>query len=85
MRIFYTSKFAREYNKLPVTLKEIAERQEMLFRTDPFHPHLKTHKLQGKLGGFWAFSLDYRYRIIFEFFENDTVHFHSVGTHAIYD
>ncbi len=62
----------------------IAEAQEKIFRSDPFHPALKTHKLKGRLKEFWAFSIGYQHRIIFEFAEHQTVYFHSVGTHDIY-
>jgi len=40
--------------------------------TDPFHSTLKTHKLSGDLAGVWACSIDYRYRILFEFVPNPT-------------
>ena len=86
MEIIYSSKFAREYKKLPENIKNIAEEQEILFRKDPFDPKLKTHTLKGKLRGFWSFSIGYKYRIIFEFVNNKTVaHFHSVGNHDIYE
>ena len=68
-----------------MSLKLLAEKKEKVFKTDPFHPSLKTHKLQGKLGEFWSFSIDYKNRIIFEFAEDNTVYFHSVGDHSIYD
>ena len=38
---------------------------------DPFHPSLRTHKLKGDLGEVWSCSIDYSYRILFEFV-NDT-------------
>jgi len=85
MQIIYSSKFAREYKKLPDEIKDIAEKQELIFRKNPFHPKLKTHKLKGALKGFLSFSVGYKYRIIFEFDEdNNTVYFHSVGDHDIY-
>ncbi len=85
MKIIYSSKFSREYKKLPTNIKNIAEKQEILFRKDPFHLKLKTHKLKGKLKGFLSFSIGYEYRIIFEFAKNKKiVHFHSVGNHDIY-
>ena len=65
-------------------LKLIAEKKEVLFRANPFDARLKTHKLQGRLKDFWAFSLDRKNRIIFEFGERGTVHFLSVGDHSIY-
>ena len=34
---------------------------------NPFSPSLKAHKLKGDLGGFWACSVNYDCRIIFEF------------------
>lgn len=86
MEIIYSSKFEREYKKLPNKIKDIAEEQEVIFRKDPFDSRLKTHKLKGKLGGFLSFSVGYKYRIIFEFVKDDqTVYFHDVGDHDIYE
>ena len=84
MKILYSSKFAKEYRKLPKRLKLQAEREEKIFRNDPFDPGLKTHKLSGKLKDFYSFSIDHEHRIIFEFANKDTVWFHKVGTHEIY-
>jgi mRNA-degrading endonuclease YafQ of YafQ-DinJ toxin-antitoxin module len=84
MRIVYSSKFAREYKKLPDNIKFLAQARESVFRKNPFEPVLETHKLHGRLRDFWSFSVGFRYRIIFEFASNNTVHFHSVGNHDIY-
>jgi len=84
MQIYYSSKFAKEYRQLPKNIKLQAEKQEQYFRLTPFNPRLKTHKLTGKLKDFWSFSINYQYRIIFEFADENTVWFHSVGTHSIY-
>ena len=85
MRIYFSSKFEREYKKLPREAKEDAEDKEKLFRINPFGPTLRTHKLTGKLKDYWSFSISPKYRIIFEFVKEDTVWFHSVGSHRIYD
>jgi len=86
MKIVYSSKFAREYKKLPNNIKNIAEEQETIFRKDPFDPKLKTHKLKGKFSGFLSFSIGYKYRIIFELAKDkNTAYFHSAGDHDIYD
>jgi len=84
MKIYYSSKFYKEYRKLPKEIKIQAEKQEKVFRQDPFDPKLKTHHLTGKLKGFWTFSINYQYRIIFEFSGKNIIWFHSVGTHDIY-
>lgn len=84
MKIIYSSKFAKEYKKLPRRIKLRAEKKERIFRKDPFDPRLKTHKLSGKLKDFYSFSIDYQHRIIFEFTNKDVIWYHSVGTHEIY-
>ena len=87
MTILYHSKFAREYKRLPEKVKDLAEEREQIFRADPFDHRLKTHKLKGPLTGFWSFSINQKYRVIFDFFGKgkDTVCFYSVGAHDIYD
>ena len=67
MEIIYSSKFAREYKKLPLKIKLLAEKQEKVFRKDPFDQRLKTHRLKGKFSDFYSFSIGYKYRIVFEF------------------
>jgi addiction module RelE/StbE family toxin len=85
MQIIYSPKFAREYKNLPPKVKLNAEKLERFFRQNPFHSRLKTHKLRGRLKDFWSFSIGRKYRIIFEFGKNsDSVYFHSVGNHDIY-
>jgi len=84
MKIFYSSKFAREYHRLPLKIKKMAEAKEQIFRKNTFDPRLKTHKLKGSLKDFFSFSIDQKYRIIFEFTDSGIVWFHSVGEHSIY-
>ncbi len=85
MRIIYSPKFVRNYTKLPLEVKKLAEKQEKIFRADPFDHRLKTHKLKGKFRDFWSFSIDYSYRIVFEFSKDkSTVYFHATGDHKVY-
>ncbi|MEK7625432.1 MAG: type II toxin-antitoxin system mRNA interferase toxin, RelE/StbE family [Patescibacteria group bacterium] len=85
MEIVYSSKFAREYKKLSKHLKDLAERQEAIFRIDPFDRRLRSHKLHGKFNEFLSFSVDYRYRIVFEFSRDKKIaYFYSVGDHDVY-
>ncbi|MFI5265693.1 MAG: type II toxin-antitoxin system YafQ family toxin [Candidatus Levyibacteriota bacterium] len=84
MKIVYSTKFAKEYRKLPLKVKLLAEKKEKIFRKNPHHSSLKTHRLTGRLKEYFAFSVNYQYRIIFEFKNKDEVWFHSVGTHSIY-
>lgn len=84
MDILYSSKFAKEYKRLSIPIKRIAETKEKIFRNNPYDPRLKTHALQNKLKGFYSFSINRQIRIIFEFASENTVWFHSVGSHDIY-
>ncbi len=85
MKILYIEKFKREYKRLPQNIKILAEKKEKIFRKDPFDKQLKTHKLHGVLKEFWAFSINYRYRIVFDFDDKNTARFYSVGDHDIYE
>lgn len=85
MRIWYSAKFERLYRKLPVEVKHLAETREQIFLINPFDPRLKTHKLHGRFYGFLAFSLNYKYRIVFDFHTEDTARFHAIGLHDVYD
>lgn len=84
MQIYYSSKFEREYKKLPKEIKKLAEEKEVVFRKNPFDSKLNTHKLHGRLKEYWAFSINDKYRIIFDLVKKDTVWFHSVGDHSLY-
>jgi len=84
MRIIYSPEFLRQYKQLPDDLKEKAEKREDIFRKNPFDPRLKVHKLHGRMGEFWAFSIDFKHRIIFKFEDSDKVRFYTIGGHSIY-
>lgn len=84
MKVRYSPRFKKRFKKLPQSIRESAIDKIELFINEPFHSSLDTHKLIGELDGFWAFSINYRYRIIFEFMNNGSVSFHTVGGHEIY-
>ncbi|MDO8514423.1 MAG: type II toxin-antitoxin system mRNA interferase toxin, RelE/StbE family [bacterium] len=76
--------FEKHYRKLPKALKEAAKQKEIIFRENPLHPSLGTHKLHGKDAGAWAFSINRKLRIKFVFLTNDSVLFLDIGTHDMY-
>ncbi|MBI4138424.1 MAG: type II toxin-antitoxin system mRNA interferase toxin, RelE/StbE family [Candidatus Wildermuthbacteria bacterium] len=84
MEILYSPEFKRRYQRLSPLVKKRAEAKERVFRKDPFHPQLKTHKLRGRLDNFWAFSVDYQFRIVFAFFGEKEVRFYAIGDHSLY-
>ncbi|MDO8503446.1 MAG: type II toxin-antitoxin system mRNA interferase toxin, RelE/StbE family [bacterium] len=84
MKIYRSSKFAKEYKKLPLKIKLLSEEKEGIFRKNPFNRSLKTHKLKGELSEFYSFSVTYKYRIVFHFEGKETIIFDNIGTHAVY-
>lgn len=73
----------RAYKKVSSELKDKLEKKEKIIKKDIFDKTLKTHKLHGDFEGFYALSIDYRNRIIFEI-ESTTVVFYDIGDHDIY-
>ena len=83
MNIYYHPQFKKSYRKLPNEIKTLAEARETIFRKNPFSPQLQTHKLHGKLKNQWSFSINNKYRIMFEFHKLD-ITFLDIGDHDLY-
>jgi len=70
IELVWDTGFKRSYKKrisIDNQLKEKFWDALELFTTDPFDPRLQTHKLTGRLSGYWAFSVDFDCRVIFMF------------------
>lgn len=84
MDISYSPKFIKQYSRLSDDVKDMAEEKENIFKLDNFDSRLKTHKLHGRLSGYYSFSVNFKYRIIFSYYNETRVRFDSIGTHDIY-
>ncbi|MEG3937575.1 type II toxin-antitoxin system mRNA interferase toxin, RelE/StbE family [Microcoleus sp. S36b_A3] len=70
MKIGWTPKSIRTFKKLVrknPQLRLLIEATLELLSEDCFNASLRTHKLTGDLSGIWSCSIDYDYRILFEF------------------
>ena len=65
-------------------LAEIKEKIR-LFKNRKNHQRLKVHKLHGRYQGFFGFSIDRKYRVMFEWISDEEARLHTVGDHSIYD
>lgn len=81
MRILYSSKFLRSFDKLPAKIQNEFHRREIIFQQNPFDPVLKTHKLKNRSD--WAFLITYEIRVIF-IFKKDVFKLINIGDHSIY-
>jgi len=84
IKIFPTSHFSQSFRRLPSSIQKLADQKTQLFRKDPFDSRLKTHKLKGRLSRLSSFSVNYQYRILFKFIDQEKVLFYDIGTHQIY-
>lgn len=84
MEIYYKPSFIKQYKKLPKDLQQEVKEKIALFEKDPRHSFLKTHKLSGHLKGFYSFSVNYAYRIVFEYLTKKKIAFLAVGDHDVY-
>lgn len=82
--VLYTADFLKAFKKLPVRIQQLAKKKERLFKSDPFHPSLRAHKLKGELQIYWSYSVNREYRILFRFIDDVTVAYFDIGRHSIY-
>jgi addiction module RelE/StbE family toxin len=71
----------KKWRKKHPHLGERFQQKIELFIQDPFDPSLKTHALSGNLTGCWAFSINYYYRLIFKFVDENRVLLIDLGSH----
>lgn len=84
IHIQYSSHFQRALKRCGRDIKKyIAEREE-IFKKNCFDARFKTHKLHGKLEGYWSFTLTHSHRVLFQFLTDNTVGFIDVDDHSIY-
>ena len=82
--VVYTSRFTRQYKKLPRALQEEVKEKIALFAREPRDPSLRVHPLRGAMKGFLSFSVNYKFRIVFEWDDKKTAALLAVGDHAVY-
>jgi addiction module RelE/StbE family toxin len=85
MKVRFKPLFLRQLGKLPAALQEEAKDKIALFKRNPKHQSLKVHKLKGRLRGYWSFSVNYKYRIVYEHESKNAVALVKIGDHSIYE
>ena len=84
LKVHVTSEFEKSFHKLPAHIQYLAEKKDKWFRQDTSDPRLHTHKLKGELEGYWSYSINQKYRILFRFLKSNEVIYYDIGTHDIY-
>ena len=85
LTIMYRPEFIRLYGNLEPSLREECKEKIDMFKDRENHRYLKVHKLHGRLNGRYGFSVNYKYRIVFEYEDKNTAVLMAVGDHDIYN
>jgi hypothetical protein len=80
MRHFAGPSFWHAYDKLPKPIRELADRNFALLRSEPRHPSLHFKKV----GRFWSVRVGLGYRALAMEADSDLIWF-WIGSHAEYD
>ena len=84
LHVGYTTSFIRQFKSLTPEIKEAAHEAIEAFEDRKNHARLKVHKLKEHLRGSYAFSIDYRLRIVFDYSKPDKAVLHTMGDHDVY-
>jgi plasmid maintenance system killer protein len=87
MDIAFAPAFVRQYKHLPTGLQLEVKEKIALFRDPKNHRALKVHKLTGNLKEQFAFSVNYKTRIVFWYAKSKPKEaiLVAVGDHDVYD
>ena len=77
----YAKKIRRFLKKHPALFKKY-EKTIFFLESNPHHPSLRLHKLQGKMNEYYSISIDMEYRIIIDFIiVDELIYLLDVGSH----
>ena len=82
IEVSVTKEFEKRYKKLPISIKQKAEKREKLFKENFLYPSLHTEKLNPRHKQVWSFRIDKQYRIIFKFIKPNKALFLTIGHHS---
>ncbi|MBI4827145.1 MAG: hypothetical protein HY807_12120 [Nitrospirae bacterium] len=80
IELILTEEFKKSYKRLPEDIKKRVKKQLRFLSSNPAHPSLKIHKLNGE----WEFYVDIHYRCFF-LREGSKFALLTVGIHRIVD
>ncbi len=80
VEIVLTEELKRTYRLLPAAIKKKFDKQLKFLATNPRHPSLKMHRLNGE----WEFYVDIHYRCFFHR-EGNRFTLLTIGSHRIVD
>lgn len=81
MLIHFTKKFAKQYDKADLKIKNAFRSRLKLFREDSFNPSLNNHSLRGKYLGYRSINVTGDLRAIFKVVGEEII-FVTINSHS---
>ncbi len=82
MEVIITTRFKKQFEKLPTKIKNQFQQRLEIFLNKPDYSILQTHRLKGNLIGLRAFSVTGDYRVIYQMINLNTIKLVNIGTHS---
>lgn len=82
MRVRFSKKFAKQYEKAPQKIKDTFENRLKLFQRNQFNPTLNNHTLGGRFKGYRSINVTGDWRAVYSRKNEDTIYFELLGTHS---
>lgn len=82
MDIHYSSKFKKQYKKLPRKVQEQFNERLIVFISNQYDPQLNIHKLSGELDGLWSINITGDIRAIIDRKHDPVIIFITIGSHS---
>jgi addiction module RelE/StbE family toxin len=85
MKVKYTKKFAKQYDKADLKIQTFFKERLKLFLKEPSNPQLRNHPLKGKLTGYRSINITGDWRALYseEIRKGEVIiTFEMIGTHS---
>lgn len=83
LTIHPSTRFKRSFKRMPEHIRQDFAKKIDIFKDQPFHPSLHSHKLSGNLDDYHSFYLRDDFRVLFEFMGPDVL-LVNIGNHDDY-
>jgi len=84
IEVLFKPSFVRQFKILEPELQEEVLEKIEVFRDSKNHKLLKVHKLHGRLARFYSFSVNYKFRIVFNYPDKEKAVLLAIGDHEVY-
>ena len=85
LQVHFKPSFIRQVNRLPKALQDELIEKIALFKNSRNHRALRVHKLHGHLKDCYGFSVNFRFRVVFEYTSKTEAVLLAIGDHSMYE